>query len=140
VPAVEGEPGDDVPDAVREAARAAFGAGPPVGVVADLVFDSLLDPDPEPRLEGVRRLRFECAQGGAQLEVAEAGETVRVRAQVLPTGPASLEVRSQGRTFTVRAGENGAVGFDVRSGLVSLVIVREGAGGVQRLQTAWVRL
>lgn len=129
-----------VPDAVRDAARAAFGAGPSDSEVADLIFDSLLDPDPDPAPPGVRRLRFECAQGGAQLEVTETGSMIAVRAQVMPALPTLVEVRSKAATFTAHTDDNGVVRFEVPAGLVSLIMVPTRVEGRRRLQTAWVRL
>jgi hypothetical protein len=127
-----------VPGDVQAAAKAVFGAGPPADPVADLVYDSVLDPDADPA--AARRLRFDCPDGGAELEVAEAGDTVTVRARVLPAGLATIEVRSKAPAVTLRTDERGAAGFDVPAGLVSLLISPAPIQGRRRLQTAWVRL
>jgi hypothetical protein len=148
VPAVEGGSVSAVPEAVREAARRAFDAGPPGAVIADLVFDSLLDADTGFRDEddrdhaepGRRRLRFGDSDGGARLTAVDDGDVVDVTLHVLPPLLASVEVRSKGPTFTVRTDDNGVVRFDVRPGLVSLVISPIRSMWRHPLQTAWVRL
>jgi hypothetical protein len=145
--AVEGGPVGAVPEAVRDAARRAFDAGPLDTVVADLVFDSLIDEeisiDPHvavPIDPTQRRLHFGGEDGGARLTVADDGDHVAVALQVLPPLAASVEVRQKGPTFTVRTDDNGVVRFDVRPGLVSLVISPVRSMWLRPLQTAWVRL
>jgi hypothetical protein len=130
--------GDALPDAVRDAARRAFGAGPAATDVADLVFDSVLDGgDPEPRT-----LRFAAPDSGrgVELTVTESGGSVTVTLAVSPPVPASVEVRSKGPTFTVPTGDNGVIRFDVPPGLVSVVITPVRSLWPRPLQTAWVRL
>jgi hypothetical protein len=138
-----------VPEAVRDAARRAFDAGPAGADVADLVFDSLLDVDPfaapgDPDAgrddPSRRRLVFGDSDGGAELTLLDHGELVDVTMQVLPPMPASVEVRSKGPTFTVRTDDNGMVQFDVRPGLVCLVISPVHSRWRRPLQTAWVRM
>lgn len=130
-----------VPSAVREAARRAFDARPQDALVADLIFDSLLDGDRRAAANpAVRKLRFGRSGGGADLVVTENGATVNVVVQVLPPQRALAEVRSKAPTFTVGTDTAGRTAFDVLPGLFSLVLRPLRSPRPEALQTAWVRL
>jgi hypothetical protein len=134
-------PSRGVPEAVRDAARRAFDARPLDVVVADLVFDSLLDGDRRAGVDpAVRTLRFGSADGGADLTVAEDGESVRIGLQTLPRAAGEIEVRGKGATFTVTADATGFAEFRVPAGLLSLVIRPADPPHPWPLQTAWVRV
>jgi hypothetical protein len=140
-PGAEGESVNAVPESVREAARRAFDARPKDVVVADLMFDSLLDGDRRASADPSRRiLRFGDGEGGADLTVTEAGELMHVHVRVLPAQQSDIEVRSKGPAMTVRTGDTGTVDFELPAGLVSLVICPVRTPKSRRLQTAWVRI
>jgi hypothetical protein len=135
--AEENSVGSELPDAVRDAARRAFGAGPAATDVADLAYDSVLDGGPDER---TRTLRFGGDQRGAVMTASDAGVSVEITLELRPRAAASVEVRSKGPTFTVSTGDNGVIRFDVPPGLVSVVITPVHSLWPRPLQTAWVRL
>ncbi len=141
----DGEEGqvNDVPEAVRDAARKAFDARPRDVLVADLVFDSLLDGERRAVADPSRRsLRFGVpdADAGADLTVTDSGETVTVSVQVLPAQRCDIDVRTPSSSMAVTTNDTGQVEFDLVPGLMSLVIRRIRSPHAQPLQTAWVRV
>jgi hypothetical protein len=140
-PGAEGESVNSVPESVREAARRAFDARPKGVVVADLMFDSLLDGDRRASADPSRRnLRFGDGQGGADVTVTEAGVLMHVHVRVLPAQKCDIEVRSKGPVMTVRTSDAGTVEFELPAGLMSLVIWPVRTPQARPLQTAWVRI
>lgn len=139
---VTGEgPDDAVPDEVREAARKAFDARPRDVLVADLMFDSLLDGDRRAGADPSRRsLRFGQPTGGADLTVTEAGDQLHVLVQVLPAQKCDIEIRSKGPVVTVSTNDTGSAEFTLQPGLMSLIIRPTRAPRSRQLQTAWVRI
>jgi hypothetical protein len=119
----------------------AFDAGPSGVNVADLVFDSLLDGERRAGTDpGRRSLRFGDQEGGADVTVVEGDETVTVQVRVLPPQRATIEVRSKLPTFMTDTDDVGRAGFEVRPGLLSLVIRPVRSPQHRPLQTAWVRV
>jgi hypothetical protein len=141
-PAAEGERVNAVPEAVREAARRAFDSRPRDVLVADLVFDSLLDGDRRASADPTRRtLRFGDGDAGADLVVTEsASRRVSIQVQALPPQKCEVEVRSTGAPLTLTTTDTGSVVFDAAAGLMSLVIRPIRSTESQPLQTAWVRI
>jgi len=140
-PAAEGERVNAVPEAVREAARRAFDARPRDVLVADLVFDSLLDGDRRASADPTRRtLRFGDGDAGADLIVTEIGTRMSIHLQALPPQRCEVEVRSNGPALTLTTTETGNLTFDATTGLISLVIRPVRSTETQPLQTAWVRI
>lgn len=132
---------DDVPESVRDAARKAFDARPRDVLVADLVFDSLLDGERRAVADPSRRsLRFGVPEAGADLVVTESGETVTVAVQVLPAQRCDIDVRTPSSSMAVTTNDAGQVEFDLVPGLMSLVIKPIRSPHAQPLQTAWVRV
>ena len=135
------EPAAALPDAVREAARRAFDAAPCEALVADLVFDSLLDGERRAAVPvGRRSLRFGDRDAGADVTVSDLDDLVGVRLQVLPPERAEVEVRSKAPTFVVCTDDAGTARFDVPPGLFSVVVRPLRPARARPLQTAWVRL
>jgi hypothetical protein len=138
---VEGGTVSAVPTAVRDAARRAFDARPVDMLVADLVFDSLLDADRRAAADPtVRKLRFGHPGGGADLVVRERGSLLRLTLQVLPPQRVEAEVRCKLPTITLTSDAEGKAEFDVPPGLFSVVLRPLRAPRAQPMQTAWVRL
>jgi hypothetical protein len=138
---VEGGPLNVVPDSVREAARRAFDARPVDTIVADLMFDSVLDHDRRAAADPtMRTMRFGHRNGGADLRVSDRGAARRISLEVLPAQRASAEVRCTGSTFTVTTDDAGKAEFDVPSGLFSLVLRPLRSPQARPMQTSWVRL
>jgi hypothetical protein len=130
-----------VPDAVREAARKAFDARPKDVLVADLVFDSLLDGDRRASVDPDRRsLRFGVPDAGVDVTVVEVDERLNILVQVLPAQKCEVEVRLNGPAFTLSTDDAGRVEFDTAPGLMSLLVRPAGSPQSRPLQTAWVRV
>lgn len=130
-----------VPESVRDAARRAFDARPVDTLVADLMFDSVLDRDRRAAADPtVRTIRFGHRNGGADLRVTDRAGGRRVCLEVLPAQRASAEVRCTGSTFTITTTDDGTAEFDVPTGLFSLVLRPLRSPRARPLQTSWVRL
>ena len=129
-----------VPTAVRDAARRAFDARPVDMGVAELVFDSLVDVDAEAAQAAgdgtVRTIDFRHADDRVRLAVQGGNDVLRVRLEVRPARPLTVEVRSPRPTFTVDVDAEGDAAFEVPPGLFSLVLQVPG----RAVQTSWVRL
>ncbi|EXG79928.1 hypothetical protein CryarDRAFT_0981 [Cryptosporangium arvum DSM 44712] len=137
----EGGPVNVVPESVRDAARRAFDARPVDTLVADLMFDSILDHDRRAAADPtVRTMRFGHRSGGADLRVTDQGSGRRISLEVLPAQRASAEVRCAGSTFTITTDDDGRAEFDVPIGLFSLVLRPLRSPQAKPLQTSWVRL
>jgi hypothetical protein len=137
----EGAAVSAVPAAVRDAARRAFEARPVDTIVADLVFDSILDTDRRAVADPTARtMRFGHAEGGADLRVVDVGTQLRVTVHVLPAQRAAAEVRCAWPTFTVDTDDSGMAQFDVPTGLFSLVLRPLRSPQTRPMQTSWVRL
>ena len=138
---VEGGSVNAVPSAVRDAARRAFDARSTDTLVADLVFDSLLDADRRAAADPtVRKLRFGHPSGGADIVASDRGSMVHVDVRVLPPQRVTAEVRCKLPLFTVTTDDEGHVEFDLPPGLFSLLLRPLRAPRAQPLQTSWVRL
>ncbi|SHN46371.1 hypothetical protein [Cryptosporangium aurantiacum] len=130
-----------VPESVRAAARRAFDARPVETLVADLMFDSVLDHDRRAAADPtVRTMRFGHRNGGADLRVTDRSGGRRVSMDVLPAQRASAEVRCAGATFSVTTDDEGHAEFDVPIGLFSVVLRPLRSPQAKPLQTSWVRL
>ena len=137
----EGVPVNVVPDSVRTAARRAFDARPVDTLVADLMFDSILDHDRRAAADPtIRTMRFGHRSAGADLRVTDRGSGRRISLEVLPAQRASAEVRCTGSTFTITTDDEGRAEFDVPTGLFSLVLRPLRSPQPKPLQTSWVRL
>lgn len=135
------EQADPVPGEVVDAARATFTWRTIDAELAELAYDSLLDDD---RLAGVRgdaaprTLTFEGPSLIVELEVADDGGLRRLLGQLVPPGPAQVEVRHAGGLLRVPADEVGRFAASgVAPGPVSLRCIVQGADGPP-LETAWV--
>lgn len=125
---------DDVPSAVREAAKRAFALRDRAAIVLELVSDSLLD---DMAYDGPRELRF-----GAPAQPAAV--TVRVQEREdgtllhLETGQARvLEVQLGDDVLRVQELDGGRWAAPVIGhGLLSVVV----EAGQQRARTAWLRI
>lgn len=138
---VEGGALNVVPESVRTAARRAFDARPVDMLVADLMFDSVLDQDRRAAADPtVRTMRFGHRNGGADIRVTDRGAGRRISLEVLPAQRASAEVRCSGSTFTVTTDDGGRAEFDVPTGLFSLVLRPLRSPQARPLQTSWVRV
>ena len=132
---------DPVPSDVEDAARATFTWRTIDAELAELAYDSLLDDD---RLAGVRgdsaprALTFEGPSFGVELEVAEDGGLRRLLGQLVPPGPAQIEVRHSGGLLRLAADAVGRFAASgVAPGPVSLRCIVQGSDGPP-LETAWV--
>lgn len=132
---------DPVPGEVEATARASFTWRTIDAELADLAYDSLLDDD---RLAGVRggdaarTLTFEGPTFSVELEVADDAGLRRLLGQLIPPGPAQIEVRHSGGLLCVGADEVGRFAASgVAAGPVSLRCLVEGTDGPP-LETAWV--
>lgn len=114
---------DPVPPEVQQAARAAFQWRLVDSDLARLVEDSAVSPMAGVRSPaGARLLTFEAGPLTVVVEVAERGTQRRLLGQLVPPGPAAVEVRHAGGALSVPADELGR--FTVESlpaGPVSLV-------------------
>src|SRR3954452_15720722 len=80
---VEGGPVNVVPESVRTAARRAFDARPVDTLVADLMFDSVLDRDRRAAADpSTRTMRFGHRNGGADVRVTDRGAARRISLEV----------------------------------------------------------
>lgn len=130
-----------MPEEVRAAALSAFDHLEPHSVVADVVFDSLLD-EPEVR---TRRLEFVHAQRRVDVKVHETEERLSLDICVTPPSHARVTIRAitpdqliaiRAQTETDIKGQ--AVVADVAAGLLS-VVVRPFEGDAPAVATAWLR-
>jgi hypothetical protein len=88
---------------------------------------------------GPRLLTFEAADLAVEVEIDGSGRTRRLLGQLVPGGPAAIDVRGRsGRVVRVAADERGRFTIDdLAPGPVSLVCRR---GGRRPVATAWMSL
>jgi hypothetical protein len=133
----------DVPDELRAAALAAFRQRSQDAIVADIVFDSLLD-DAGVADQARRLLRFAVRDTIAvEIDVLAADDTLDVTLRLSPARVALVHVtRPQGsEDVSARTDETGTVALTgVHAGIVSFVVDRAPDSTCPALQTAWVRL
>lgn len=101
---------DPVPPELRQAANDAFGFRDLDAELAELVFDSLLDAASATlvRSSGDRRLvSFKTAELTIDIEVSRAGAERQVMGQIMPPGPAAVEIRHRRGVSIVDADELG---------------------------------
>lgn len=132
---------DPVPVAVVRAARESLTWRSIDAELAELAYDSLLD---DALLVGTRSdatprsLTFEAADLVVEVEVVDAGAQRRLLGQVVPPGPADIQVRHSGGMIRVPADEVGRFSAaGVAAGPVSLrclVVGHEDAA----VETPWV--
>jgi len=133
---------DPVPDDVVEAAVACFKWRSIDAELADLLFDSERG---SAQLVGVRshggsrQLSFEAAHLVVELEV-DLGGRPQLVGQLVPPGPADVEIRSPDTTVVVKADQLGRFWSDsLLAGAMSLRIVPDGSGH-QPADTPWVSI
>jgi hypothetical protein len=133
---------DAPPETAIELARQSFGLRTIDAELAALTADSRA----EGQLAGVRAvgtdagprlLTFEAAGLAVEVEVSGSGRVRRLLGQLLPPGPATIEVRQPSATVPLRVDSDERGRFavdDVEPGPVSLVCHR---GGRRSVATAW---
>jgi hypothetical protein len=130
---------EPVPEVVRQSALRAFDLRVPNAVLADLVYDPLLDGQlPEaPNVERVLEFRTESADG-ASIAVRSTRKGLRLSVALVPPTSANVELRGISDSWQLTANAEGRLVVEaVPSGLVSLVIRR---GDARPIQTSWVRI
>ena len=128
---------DDVPDFVREAARQAFDARLPGVVVADLVFDSLVDGERRGVVRPTERsLRF-GAEEGVEMMIEDEGPSISLTIRLAPPRRAAVEVRCSTQIYEVNTDAAGRAALHIPPGLLS-VVVRPRTG--RPIQTAWMQV
>ena len=130
---------DPVPPEVTLAARSAFAWRAMDEELAELLYDSALDEAPLAGVRsegGPRMLSFGSTGLTVELEVAPEGAARRLVGQLVPPGPAEVEIRHQGGSLETTADELGrfAVG-GVPAGPMSILCRAQGGPAVG---TAWV--
>lgn len=132
---------DPVPPSVVEAAKAGITWRSIDAELAELAYDSLLD---DALLVGTRSetaprsLTFEAAGVVMEVEVVDAGERRRLLGQLVPPGPAEIQVRHSGGMLRVDADEVGRFSAaGVAAGPVSLRC-RVPHRGDAPVETPWI--
>jgi hypothetical protein len=123
---------------VRAAAEESLFKREAGAIVADIVFDSLVDSDDGAANGHVRRLRFGRASARVEFEIGSDGDgqvLLRVVAGAHPATP--LTVCHADGVVETRTDAAGAATVEIVPGLASVVI--RPAGGAP-VQTAWVKL
>jgi hypothetical protein len=129
---------ESVPEVVRQAALRAFDLRVPGAELADLVYDPLVDDAAPPSLTGERVLHFSTGEDSAVVRVSQTAHGIRLTLALVPAIPASVELRNTNDSWQLTTNDIGRLCVDsVPSGLVSLVIRREGG---RPIQTSWVRI
>jgi hypothetical protein len=140
---------DPVPDALIHAAEAAFAWRGVDAELAELAFDSFADRESLALVRGggePRMLTFHAADLTIELEVLPAaaehtptaGAEHRLMGQLLPPGPARVEVRHPHGVLAVEADELGRFAAEqVSTGPISLRCLQAGAGTAP-VVTEWV--
>lgn len=123
---------------MRRAARDAFDRREPGVAVAEIVFDSLMEPGGE-RMP-VRRLEFSADRVSVSLQVPRTAPLIPVQVTVRPPGAYDVVVRLDETAVRASTDAAGCVDLpDVGSGLVSLLVSQPGELET-RVRTAWVRI
>jgi hypothetical protein len=130
---------DPVPQAVVDAARAAYTWRTIDAELAELTADSAMTTAGVRSTSAPRLLTFEGSGIEVEVEVADTGPTRHLSGQVVPMGPAQITVRWSGGTREATADELGRFAVDrVPAGSVSLAILRTGAD--QPIVTSWISI
>lgn len=134
------EAGDPVPDAVLDAAKAAFSWRTIDAELAELVFDSAVDEVAGVRGEtatGDRHMSFRAA--GVEVEILVGGvNDRRVTGQLVPPAEAAIELIADGFTQATETDEMGRFGFDGVPGGPASLTCRFSDGRI--VKTDWVSL
>jgi hypothetical protein len=130
---------DPVPQAVVEAARAAYTWRTIDAELAELTADSAMATAGVRSASAPRLLTFEGAGVEVEVEVAHTGSTRHLSGQLVPMGPAQITVRWSSGTRETTADDLGRFAVDrVPAGSVSLAILRTGAD--QAIVTSWISI
>lgn len=130
---------DPVPQAVVEAARAAYTWRTIDAELAELTADSALADAGVRSSSAPRLLTFEGDGVEVEVEVAQTGSTRRLSGQLVPVGPAQVTVRWPGGTREAAADQLGRFAVDgVPAGSVSLAVLR--AGAEHPTVTSWISI
>jgi hypothetical protein len=130
---------DPVPQAVVEAARAAYTWRTIDAELAELTADSALAAAGVRSSSAPRLLTFEGNGVEIEVEVAQTGSTRRLSGQLVPVGPAQVTVRWPGGTGETAADQLGRFAIDgVPGGSVSLAVLR--AGAEHQIVTSWISI
>ena len=130
-----------VPPAIRRAALDAFDARVEGALILDLIYDSLLEVDPDAQsVAQHRQLRFSAGHREMWVDVAiEPPAANRMMTiWLIPAQRRTVQVRCAAGIVVYSSSDEGVLTVQVPSGPMSLVFVNDGeAGG--NFQTAWVR-
>jgi hypothetical protein len=130
---------DPVPQAVVEAARAAYSWRTIDAELAELTADSALAAAGVRSSSAPRLLTFEGDGVEVEVEVAQTGSTRRLSGQLVPVGPAQVTVRWPGGSRDAAADQLGRFAIDaVPAGSVSLAVLR--AGAEHQIVTSWISI
>lgn len=130
---------DPVPQAVVEAARAAYTWRTIDAELAELTADSAMATAGVRSTSAPRLLTFEGAGLEVEVEVAQTGSTRHLSGQLVPMGPAQITVRWSDGTQETTADDLGRFAvYRVPAGSVSLAILRTGAD--QPIVTSWISI
>jgi hypothetical protein len=130
---------DPVPQAVVEAARAAYTWRTIDAELAELTADSAMATAGVRSTSAPRLLTFEGAGVEVEVEVAQTGSTRHLSGQLVPMGSAQITIRWSSGSQETTADELGRFAIDrVPAGSVSLAILRTGAQ--QPIVTSWISI
>jgi len=133
------ERADPVPQAVVDAARAAYTWRTIDAELAELTADSAMATSGVRSTSAPRLLTFEGVGVEVEVEVAQTGSTRHLSGQLVPLGPAQITVRWSSGAQETTADELGRFAIDrVPAGSVSLAILRTGAE--QPIVTSWISI
>jgi hypothetical protein len=128
---------DPVPDAVIQRAKSALGQRRPQAEIARISHGSWRTGATRHR-GGPRRLRFEAARLGIEVEVWAAGDRRRIVGRLRPAQPAVVELRTTATSETTYAevDEHGRFELDAPAGPLSLSCRLTGAS--RTVDTEWI--
>jgi hypothetical protein len=135
---------DPVPTRVLEAARGSFTWRTIDADLAELAYDSAIDPEAAALVRNStprRLLSFESPELSVEMEVTSVASERRLVGQLVPAQTAAIEIRHPGGALAVAADELGRFAADgVAPGPVS-VVCRMGEGpGSRTIATDWLVL
>lgn len=130
---------DPVPQAVVDAARAAYTWRTIDAELAELTADSAMTAAAVRSSSAPRLLTFEGAGVEVEVEVAHTGTTRHLSGQLVPMGPAHITIRWSSGSQDTTADDLGRFTVDrVPAGSVSLVILRPATE--QPIVTSWISI